>query len=526
VNDPLPDQLRMRPVSRAEQGGRGVREQVLTLLLVMVLLVAVVAGVGALGVISTTDDVDALVDDLRPAAYTNIALRNDLTQAQAGARGWALTGDRDFLERFRTSQADAREEMARFAAAVSDDAHLSAAYERQEVAVEQWLAFGRELTRAPRRTDLSGGQARFDRVVATNDALSFAVNEAIDARGAHARDRRQTVMIAVALASLVGLAVTAGVCRSLVRRVSTPLQEMEAAVERLAAGDLGARVPEGGPREVRRVAAALNALAEENQRARDLESRVLEQLRRLDRAKDDFVSTVSHELRTPLTSISGYVELFEDDLGAQMDAHQRGMLAVIRRNVSRLRSLIEDLLTLSSVESEAFRTSFDPCDLNDLATDAVDDVAANAERAGVTVHLRTHAAPLPVDGDATQLSRAMLNLLSNAVKFSRPGGEVVVELTCRDGAGLFVVHDGGIGIPVEELATLGTRFYRASNAVEAEIGGTGLGLRIVQTIADNHGGRLELDSQEAAGTTVRLVLPLVDLVVAGNNPSARGLLEG
>jgi signal transduction histidine kinase len=135
-------------------------------------------------------------------------------------------------------------------------------------------------------------------------------------------------------------------------------------------------------------------------------------------------------------------------------------------------------------------------------------------------------AATPVDGDPSQLSRAMLNVLSNAVKFSQPGSEVRVEVGTFAGTGYFTVHDHGIGIPQAELATLGTRFFRGSNAVTAEIGGTGLGLRIVQTIADNHGGRLELESQEGLGTTARLVFPLAEPVGAGNIPSVRDITEG
>jgi signal transduction histidine kinase len=499
---------------------------VLTLLLAMVMLVTVVAGAGAIGVISLTEDVDALVDDLRPAAYSNIALRNDLTQAQAGARGWALTRDPAFRQRFRQSVADARYELGRLEKIVAEDPQLAPAVALERKAVESWLAYGRELSRGGDETSVRRGQQLFDRVVLTNDAVSFTVNGAIDARGEHARERGQVVMVVLALITVLGLAVTALVCRSLVRRVSRPLREMESAVARLASGDQGVRVSADGPREVRSVGTALNALADENERARAMEERVVDQLRQLDRAKDDFVSTVSHELRTPLTSISGYVELFEEGLGEDVTPHERGMLTVIRRNVTRLRTLIEDLLTLSSVEAEAFRTSFELCDLGDLAREAAHDVAATADRSGITVSMEIAEAATPVDGDPSQLSRAMLNVLSNAVKFSQPGSEVRVEVGTFAGTGYFTVHDHGIGIPQAELATLGTRFFRGSNAVTAEIGGTGLGLRIVQTIADNHGGRLELESQEGLGTTARLVFPLAEPVGAGNIPSVRDITEG
>ena len=184
------------------------------------------------------------------------------------------------------------------------------------------------------------------------------------------------------------------------------------------------------------------------------------------------------------------------------------MLRVVSRNVQRLQALIEDLLTLSQVESQTFRSTFDVLDLNHLATDAVHDLRATAQVRGVTLRELVPSHPMVMRGDASQLSRALLNLLSNAVKFSPDGGEVTLEVR-RDGPdAVLEVADRGIGIPAADMTNLATRFFRASNAVDAEITGTGLGLRIVSTIVENHGGRLEVDSVEGEGTTVRMVLPL------------------
>ena len=490
-----------------------VRGQVIVLLLCMVVLVTVVAGAGAVGVTSLTEDVDVLVDDLRPAAYSNIALRNDMNRAQADARGWALSREPRFLRDYRRAVTESRTGLDDLAAKAQSDEKLAAEVASQRAAAEEWISFADGLVaRDPGPVPgvyLMDGQTSFDRFVALNDMVSFEVNEGIDRRGDEARERARRVLVFVAIVALLGLAATAMVSRALVRRMSGPLQEMEGAVERLAAGDLTARVSTDGPREIRGVASALNVLAQENQRAREMEERVVMQLRQLDKAKDEFVSTVSHELRTPLTSISGYIELFEDGFFEGLTSQQRGMLGVVKRNVGRLRSLIEDLLTLSRVESDAFRTSFDVLDVVHLTSDVAHDVAEIAARSEVTVRESNPGHPVLVRGDAGQLSRAVLNLVTNAVKFSQRGGQVLIRLTVVDGEAVVSVVDHGIGIPAEELATLGTRFFRASNAVEAEITGTGLGLRIVQTIADNHGGRLELESTEGQGTTARLAIPLV-----------------
>ncbi len=489
-----------------------VRDQVIMLLLGMVLLVTVVAGAGAIGATSLTDDVDVLVDDLRPSAYSNMALRNDMSRAQAGAWGWALTRDGRFRVRYRKAVVETRADLRHLDSLVREHAALKESVAEQRGAAEAWLEFASGLVRREpgpvSSSYLLDGQITFDRFVKLNDQLSFMVNSEIDDQGADARSRARHVILFVALTSLLGLGATALLGRAIVRRVSGPLHDMETAVERLAAGDLGARVSTEGPREIGRVAAALNALAEENQHSREMEEQVVNQLKQLDRAKDEFVSTVSHELRTPLTSISGYMELLEDGFAAELSPQQKGMLGVVKRNVDRLRNLIEDLLTLSRVESDAFRTSFDLLDLGHLTSDVAHDVAEIAARAKVRVAEANPDHRVLVFGDPGQLSRAVLNLVTNAVKFSEPGSHVLIRLTESDGRAVISVVDHGIGIPAEELATLGTRFFRGSNAVEAEITGTGLGLRIVQTIADNHAGRLEIESTEGEGTTARLVIPL------------------
>jgi two-component system, OmpR family, sensor kinase len=512
------------------KGPDSVRDHVLALLLGMVLLVTVVAGAGAVGVTSLTDDVDVLVDDLRPAAYANIGLRNDMARAQAASRGWTLTGEPRFLEEYRRAVVDAQGRLMDLAELAEDEEDLAAPLERQSLAARQWISYSDGLVRREPGpvppAHLIDGQIVFDRFVDLNDAVSAAVNAGIDARGEEARQRARLVIAFVVLLSILGLALTALIGRSVVRRVSEPLGEVESAVERLASGDLSARVSTDGPREIRGVATALNTLAEENRRARAMEEQVVTQLRRLDRAKDEFVSTVSHELRTPLTSIAGYIELFEDGFVEDLTPHQRGMLAVVRRNVGRLRSLIEDLLTLSRVEADAFRTSFDVVDIGAVTRDVSRDVAEIAERAGVMVSGPRPEHPVRVRGDAGQLARAVLNLLTNAVKFSPPGSRVELELVERDGMAEISVADRGIGIPAQELATLGTRFFRASNAVGAEITGTGLGLRIVQTIADNHGGGLRLESVEGEGTIARLVVPLAGDRDHGNIGVAEGITEG
>lgn len=236
----------------------------------------------------------------------------------------------------------------------------------------------------------------------------------------------------------------------------------------------------------------------------DRERRLVEELRRLDRTKTDFLSTISHELRTPLTSITGYIELLRD--GAALDPASTRMLDVIERNSYRLNVLIEDLLTLSKIESGSVHTQRVPVDVPSLVHNACADIRPRAIDAGLA--LEVHGGPaVKVTGDPGQLDRVLLNLLTNAVKFTTQGGKVTVGWSVQDGRVEVTVTDTGIGIPAEEMHQVATRFFRASNAMTAAIPGTGLGLTIVRGILELHGGELRIGSA-SPGTRVAVCLPV------------------
>jgi two-component system phosphate regulon sensor histidine kinase PhoR len=258
------------------------------------------------------------------------------------------------------------------------------------------------------------------------------------------------------------------------------------------------------------------------------ERRLVRELQELDRTKTDFMSTVSHELRTPLTSITGYVELLRDEEVGPVTPDQMRMLDAVGRNADRLLSLIEDLLALSHIESRGFRAQVVPVDVASLLHNAGSAVEPQAAAAGVALTLRDERTdedraalgPAQVIGDPGQLDRVLLNLLSNAVKFTPAGGRVELTWSLRPDEVVVHVRDTGIGVPEQELAQLGTRFYRASNATSAAIQGTGLGLTIVRGILEQHGGTLELSSVPGEGTDacVRLPRPPAD---AGERPHDR-----
>jgi PAS domain S-box-containing protein len=245
-----------------------------------------------------------------------------------------------------------------------------------------------------------------------------------------------------------------------------------------------------------------------SQAALATERAAVERLRELDAVKTDFVSTVSHELRTPITSVVGYVDMLAEGIAGELTDVQLEMLEVVSRNSQRLLALIEDLLTLSRIESGAFRLEPHPLDVRDVVAGAQDALRPifSGRRLDLTVDLPDR--PVPLVGDHAQLERSVMNLLTNAVKFTADGGAVGVVLEQDDEQVRIEVTDTGMGIPAAEQDRLFTRFFRSSSATSGAIQGTGLGLSIVRSIIQAHGGDVAVTSVEGCGTTVTLTLPL------------------
>jgi PAS domain S-box-containing protein len=241
---------------------------------------------------------------------------------------------------------------------------------------------------------------------------------------------------------------------------------------------------------------------------------LVEDLRAADKAKSDFLSTISHELRTPLTSITGYLEMLRDGYGGELSDNQQSMLDVVDRNSRRLLSLIEDVLTLSRIESGAFRMNRIDIDLRSALNSAVQVLVPSARNNDLEMHIDIAADIGTVTGDGDQLERVFLNLLSNAIKFT-PGGGRVSVVAYRDERSVNVsVSDTGIGVPIEEQPRLFSRFFRASTAHAHAVQGTGLGLTIVKSIVERHGGSVSLQSAPGVGTTVYVELPVTQVETA------------
>ncbi len=240
----------------------------------------------------------------------------------------------------------------------------------------------------------------------------------------------------------------------------------------------------------------------------------LEALRMSDQLKTDFVSSVSHELRTPLTAILGYVEMLACEAAGAISPEQAEFLDIVDHNARRLESLITDLLTLSGVESGNLAIRAEATDLGSLIERAIRDqvLTLNARRLEVIARLPERRVIASIDSE--RIEQVLANLLSNAAKFTPVEGTVEVTLSIHDTGRIrqarVEVADSGIGIPSEDLPRLFERFFRARNATDQAIQGTGLGLAICCAIVEAHQGRLNIQSELGKGTTVTVLLPLLE----------------
>ncbi len=227
--------------------------------------------------------------------------------------------------------------------------------------------------------------------------------------------------------------------------------------------------------------------------------------RELDRMRDAFVATVSHELRTPLTSISGFLEMLQEEEHA-LGADGRNYLEVIRRSTTRLHQLVEDLLLVAQIEARRVELDSKPLDLSALVSECVERSRPAAEEKHLSVDLLTDHPPR-ILADARRMEQVVDNLVSNAVKFTGDGGSVTVSVGSEGGAARLVITDTGIGISADEQSQVFSRFFRARTATHGAIAGTGLGLAISRALVEQHGGTITLESEEGVGTSVTVTLP-------------------
>jgi two-component system, OmpR family, phosphate regulon sensor histidine kinase PhoR len=233
----------------------------------------------------------------------------------------------------------------------------------------------------------------------------------------------------------------------------------------------------------------------------------LTRLKQLERTRQEFVANVSHELRTPLSLIKGYAETLLSGAKDNPEVATK-FLAIIERNADRLKLLIEDLLSISELESGRVSLNLQPIPLRSVVDKVTADFRSRAAARSVTIIDRIPE--LNVMADADRLEQVLGNLLDNAIKYGRVEGTVTLNARAlEDGQVEVAVQDDGPGIPADAIERVFERFFRADKARSREQGGTGLGLSIVKHIVQAHGGRVWAQSQPGKGATFFFTLPRV-----------------
>ena len=234
------------------------------------------------------------------------------------------------------------------------------------------------------------------------------------------------------------------------------------------------------------------------------------QLERLEGVRQEFLSNVSHELRTPLTAILAFVETLEDGAMNDPENSQR-FLSIIRKNASRMHTLIDDILELSAIEAGNVSVKPTHIPLRAIVSDVMTDLKAKARARRIVLSNETDER-VTVFADEHRLEQMLTNLVDNAIKFNRDGGAVIVSHQRELTSDLIHVADTGDGIPPEHLGRLFERFYRVDRARSRDLGGTGLGLAIVKHLALVHSGEIMVSSKLGEGSKFTIKLPVSESV--------------
>ncbi len=238
-------------------------------------------------------------------------------------------------------------------------------------------------------------------------------------------------------------------------------------------------------------------------------SRDVTQIEKVDAMRRDFIANVSHELRTPLTVVGGFIETLSDMEGAIPESI-RSYFGMMQDQTTRMRRLIEDLLTLSHIESNTQAPDNNPINMSMLMNMLLND--ANALSQGkhkISAQTNPH---FDLVGAVDELQSALGNLVSNAIRYTPEGGEINISWQLHHNQGVFSVTDNGIGIDHQHIHRLTERFYRVDRGRSRETGGTGLGLSIVKHILTRHQAKLDITSELGVGSTFSAVFPKARII--------------
>ncbi len=297
------------------------------------------------------------------------------------------------------------------------------------------------------------------------------------------------------------------------RSITGRLREAEAAVGRMAAGDMSARIPVAAMDEVGRVGLTFNRTA-------DLLQRTVRELEQTDATRRRLVADFAHELNTPLTNVLAYLEtlLMAEEEGGMDGTTRKGFLSVAHDEAKRLAHLARDLETLTKLEAGGLVMERDLVDVSRLAVELARRVIPRAEQQGLEVFTNIEPGG-EIVGDRMRLEQVGMNLLENALRYTQKGS-VTVSVTVKEAGVTLGITDTGISIPPEDVPRVMSRFYRVDPSRQRKTGGSGLGLAIVGGIVERHNGTVNVESELGVGTTISLWLPVEGSVADVRAPIA------
>ena len=249
----------------------------------------------------------------------------------------------------------------------------------------------------------------------------------------------------------------------------------------------------------------------------ELEKRVEERTRELQllnvelqkalRVKSDFLTNISHELRTPLTAVMGYCDIFMEKKIGEMNEQQLKFMTAIQKNSKNLLSQINNLLDLAKLEAGKLSMNEKDFDLPKLVSEATVSVEPMASKKNISITTDLDPCAQTVFGDPDRLEQILINLLDNAIKFTDYGGKIKIISRDLGQEVLISVEDSGIGISLEDQNTIFEKFKQIENSLSRRYPGSGIGLAIVKSLVEAHGGNIKVESTPGKGSVFSVSLP-------------------
>lgn len=250
----------------------------------------------------------------------------------------------------------------------------------------------------------------------------------------------------------------------------------------------------------------LRRISEEIYSFAELKQKEIDELKKLEAFRREFIADVSHELKTPIFAAQGFVHTLLD--GAVNDKNVRvKFLKKAAKSLDGLDVLVQDLLTLSHIETGQIKMKFDMFDIRALTEEVFEQFESRSDKKEVALRIQSDNPRVMVFADRQRIAQVMTNLISNAINHSFEGGEVIVSFSTGRKSVHIAVRDFGEGIPSQHLPRIFERFYRVDKSRSREKGGTGLGLAIVKHILDGHNTKAEVESAPGKGSVFSFKLP-------------------